>query len=192
MRPVLPQRFYERDTARVAMDLLGKKLVRNFDNILLEGIIVETEAYYGHKDPASRAFQGKKSYNKVLFEEPGYLFIYNVHMYWMLNFVAHEKGKTGGVLIRAIEPTKGITTMEHNRVVKDLRELTNGPGKLSLALGINKNLNGLSTFNRSSEVQVHENSLDFEIEKTHRIGVTRDVEEKLRFIIKGNRFLSKL
>ena len=192
MRPVLPQRFYERDTARVAMDLLGKKLVRNFDNILLEGIIVETEAYYGHKDHASRAFQGKKSYNKVLFEEPGYLFIYNVHMYWMLNFVAHEKGKTGGVLIRAIEPTKGITTMEHNRVVKDLRELTNGPGKLSLALGINKNLNGLSTFNRSSEVQVHENSLDFEIEKTHRIGVTRDVEEKLRFIIKGNRFLSKL
>ncbi len=192
MTLILPQKFYEKDTAKVAMDLLGKKLVRNFNNILLEGIIVETEAYYGHKDPASRAFHGKKYYNKVLFEEPGYLFIYNVHMYWMLNFVAHEKGKTGGVLIRAIEPTKGITTMEQNRPVEDSRELTNGPGKLSLALGINKNLNGKSTFHDDSKVQVHENTLDFEIEKTHRIGVTKDLEEKLRFIIKGNRFLSRL
>ena len=192
MRPVLPQRFYERDTARVAMDLLGKKLVRNFDNILLEGIIVESEAYYGHKDPASRAFQGKKSYNKVMVEESGHLFIYNVHMYWMLNFVAHEKGKTGGVLIRAIEPTKGIKTMKQNRPVEDIRELTNGPGKLSLALGINKSLNGKSTFHQSSEVQVHENTLQYEIERTHRIGVTKDLEEELRFIIKGNRFLSRL
>ena len=192
MGQVLPQRFYERDTATVAIDLLGKKLVRNYKNINLEGIIVETEAYYGHRDPASRAFRGKKSYNKVMFEESGHLFIYNVHMYWMLNFVAHELGETGGVLIRAIEPTKGITKMKKNRPVEDIRELTNGPGKLSLALGINKILNGKSTFHKSSKVQVHENPLDFEIEKTHRIGVTRDVEEELRFIIKGNRFLSRL
>jgi len=192
MDQVLPQRFYERDTATVAIDLLGKKLVRNYENILLEGIIVETEAYYGHKDPASRAFHGKKRYNKVMFEKSGFLFIYNVHMYWMLNFVAHEPGETGGVLIRAIEPTIGITTMKKNRPVEDIRELTNGPGKLSLALRINKILNGKSTFHQSSEVQVHENPLDFEIEKTYRIGVTRDVEEELRFIIKGNRFLSRL
>jgi DNA-3-methyladenine glycosylase len=191
MSQVLPQRFYERDTAKVARDLLGKKLVRNYKNMLLEGIIVETEAYFGQNDPASRAFRGKKSYNKVMFEESGFLFIYNVHMYWMLNFVAHEKGKTGGILIRAIEPTKGITTMKHNRPVTDIRELTNGPGKLSLALGINKKLNGMSTFHQSSEVQVHDNSGDYEIGRTHRIGVTKDLEEELRFIIKGNRFLSR-
>jgi DNA-3-methyladenine glycosylase len=192
MSQVLPQEFYERDTAKVAIELLGKKLARNFKNIPLEGIIVETEAYFGHKDPASRAFNGKKNYNKVMFEEPGHLFIYNVHMYWMLNFVAHEKGNTGGVLIRAIEPTKGIATMKQNRPVADIKELTNGPGKLSLALGINRTLNGKSTFHQSSEIQVHENPFNYEVEKTHRIGVTKDLEEKLRFIIKGNRFLSRI
>ena len=191
MGRVLPQRFYQRDTAIVAQDLLGKRLVRDLNGECLEGIIVETEAYYGAKDPASRAFHGQKNYNRVMFEEAGHLFIYNVHRYWMLNFVAHEEGKTGGVLIRAIEPTNGIEAMRRNRPVEDVRNLTSGPGKLSLAFGINQDLNGAPAFHISSVVRVLENSMDFMVEKTHRIGVVRDLEEPLRFVVRGSRFLSR-
>lgn len=95
--------FYTRDTETVARDLLGKILVRRLGDELLGGIILETEAYFGADDPASRAFQGKKRYNSVMFGEPGHLFIYNVHKYWMLNFIGHDNG-VGGILIRAIEP----------------------------------------------------------------------------------------
>jgi DNA-3-methyladenine glycosylase len=167
----MKREFYERDTAIVAKDLLGKVFVRRLGEETLEGIIVETEAYYGKDDPASRAFKGKKKYNRVMWEDPGRVFIYNVHKYWMFNFVAHKKNKVGGVLIRAIEPIKGIETMQKNRPVKNLRDLTNGPGKLTLALAIDKNLNFIEGTSENCEIYVIENELRFEIERSHRIGV---------------------
>lgn len=187
---VMTKEFYERDTATVAKDLLGKLLVRRLDDETLEGIIVETEAYYGRDDPASRAFKGKKNYNRVMWEEAGHLFIYNVHQYWMFNFVAHKKNRVGGVLIRAIEPIKGIETMKKKRPVKNLRDLTNGPGKLTLALAMDKSLNFIEATSEKCEIYVLENELRFEIECSHRIGVKKDLEEKLRFFIKGNMFVS--
>ena len=89
---LLPRSFYTRSTDEVARDLLGKLLVRRLDDMLLGGIIVETEAYFGGDDPASRAYEGLKTYNRVMFEEPGRVFIYNVHQYWMLNLIAHDTG----------------------------------------------------------------------------------------------------
>jgi DNA-3-methyladenine glycosylase len=187
----LTKRFYARDTAEVARDLLGKKLVRRLSGMSLEGLIVETEAYYGVDDPASRAYRGRKRYNAVMFGEPGCLFVYNVHRYWMLNFVAHEPGKVGGVLIRALEPIEGVEAMMVNRPVEDVRELTNGPGKLTLALKVDKSLNGCTATELGCPVHVLDNRIVFEVVESHRVGVKADLPEKLRFYINGNRFVSR-
>jgi DNA-3-methyladenine glycosylase len=183
--------FYSRDTAKVARELLGKILVRRLDTKTLKAIIVETEAYYGKDDPASRAYHGKKKYNRVMWEKPGRIFIYNVHQYWMLNIIAHQEEKVGGVLIRAIEPVEGMETMKKNRPGKQLTNLTSGPGKLTQALLIDKNLNGIDATSINSPIYVLENKKRFEIVTSHRIGVTKDLEEKLRFYIKGNPFVSR-
>jgi DNA-3-methyladenine glycosylase len=104
---LLSSSFYSRDPAVVAWELLGKSLVRIIGGDALEGMIVETEAYYGTEDPASRAFHGRKNYNRLMWEEPGRIFIYNVHKYWMLNVVAHEPDCVGAVLIRTREGVEG-------------------------------------------------------------------------------------
>jgi DNA-3-methyladenine glycosylase len=193
MKPiaVLSRKFYESDPEAVAKQLLGKRLVRMMNDEALEGIIVETEAYYGLEDPSSRAFHGQKVYNKLMWSEQGKAFIYNVHNNWMFNIIAHESNAIGAVLIRAIEPKKGIEAMMKNRRVENVFELTNGPGKLTKALKIDKGLNGILVTSKKSEVFVENNEMDFEIESSHRIGVKKDLERKLRFFMKGNRFVSK-
>jgi DNA-3-methyladenine glycosylase len=187
---VLDKKFYERKTDEVAKDLLGNILIRKIDNEVLSGLIVETEAYFGLEDPASRAFHGKKRYNRFMFEAPGHLFIYNVHRYWMLNFIAHDNN-IGGVLIRAIEPKMGINTMKKNRGVVKTKELTNGPGKLTIALNIDNNLNGENVTNDSQSIYVVDNYFDFELGTSYRIGVRNDLSEHYRFFILGNSFVSK-
>jgi DNA-3-methyladenine glycosylase len=191
MTRALEHDFYERDPADVARALLGKTLVRRLGSDRLEGVIVETEAYYGEGDPASRAFKGLKSYNDVMWGDPGRLFVYNVHRYWMLNFVAHRPGGVGGVLVRAIEPTEGVDRMLLNRPAEKLTDLTNGPGKLSVALAIDKSLNGLKATDEESPVYVLHSDPETETTSSHRIGVTRDLPEKLRFYVKSNKFVSR-
>jgi len=187
----LSKDFYERDPRLVAKDLLGKILLRKLDSEILSGKIVETEAYYGRKDPASRAYRGRKKFNELMFMSVGKTFIYMVHANWLLNMVAHLKGGVGAVLIRAIEPIEGIEIMWNNRNVKKLRDLTNGPGKLTKALAITKDLNGIDVTERDSQLLVIEGEKEgFEIYSSHRIGVKADLPQKLRFLIKGNKFVS--
>ena len=188
---VVSKNFYERDPKTVAKNLLGKYLIRKLHDDTLEGIIVETEAYYGLDDPASRAYKGLKNYNKMMWKELGRIFIYNVHNNWMLNIVAHDPGKIGAVLIRAIEPTRGIEVMKMNRPVSKIRDLTNGPGKLTRAFSIEKNLHGIKVTSKQSEVFIIENNMHFEISSSNRIGVTKDLDEHLRFFIKDNRYVSR-
>ncbi len=189
---VLPRSFYERDTALVAKELLGKILVRKLSKRKLSGIIVETEAYYGKEDPASRAFSGRPKYcAKLLYDMPGKALVYNVHNNWLFNVVAHEKGKVGAVLIRAIEPLEGLEEMKKNRNKENVYELTSGPGKLSKALRITKKLNGIFVTNKRSEVIIVDNKLNFILGKSKRIGVTKDLPIELRFFIKDNPFVSK-
>ena len=183
--------FYTRSPENVARDLLGKTLIRILHGDVLGGIVAETEAYHGLDDPASRAFRGKKSYNSPMWDEPSHLFVYNVHKYWMLNVVAHEPGEVGGVLFRAIEPTMGIRIMRRLRPVADDRELTSGPGKLSLALGVTRELNGCPTTDLDSPVHVLDAHSVTEVLTSHRIGVIRDLPQELRFYISGNRFVSR-
>ncbi len=187
----LQRDFYERDTKAVARGLLGKRLVRRLEGEALEGIIVETEAYYGLRDPASRAFSGVKEYNRLMWGEPGRVFIYNVHRYWMLNVVAHELGDVGAVLIRALEPTAGVDAMLANRPVPETSELTSGPGKLTMALGVDKGLHGADVTDGGGEVYIASGTGEIEVGTSHRIGVTTDLPEELRFYVRGNPFLSR-
>jgi DNA-3-methyladenine glycosylase len=186
----LPLCFYARRPDVVARELLGKILVRRLEGERLEGVVVETEAYFGLEDPASRAYMGMKEYNRVMWGEPGRLFVYNVHKYWMLNVVSHGPGGVGGILFRAIEPTGGIAKMAENRPVSSLRELTSGPGKLSVALGITRELNGLPVTDPGGPVIVLDAPQVEDFCVSHRIGVAEDLPEKLRFYMRGNRFVS--
>ncbi|MCD6431873.1 DNA-3-methyladenine glycosylase [Candidatus Bathyarchaeota archaeon] len=189
---VLPKDFYERDPALVAKELLGKILVRRLGSEVLSGKIVETEAYYGKNDPASRAYTGRKIFNELMFLDVGKAFIYMVHANWLLNIVAHLKNDVGAVLIRAIEPLEGIEIMRKNRKVEDIRNLTSGPGKLTKALAITKEQNGIDVTEISSELTIAEGKMEsFEIETSHRIGVKNDLPRELRFFVKGNKFVSK-
>lgn len=90
-------------------------IIRKLDSQTLSGKIVETEAYYGENDPASRAYKGRKKFNEPMFLDAGKTFIDMVHGNWLLNIVAHPKGEVGAVLIRAIEPLSGIALMMKNR-----------------------------------------------------------------------------
>ena len=170
---------------------MGNILVRKLGAEILSGLIVETEAYYGSEDPASRARHGKRIYNRLMWGEPGLTFIYNVHKYWMLNIVAHEPNQVGAVLIRALEPVDGLNVMKRNRGIEELEELTNGPGKLTVALEIDRRLNGVPVTSWESGIIIAENRMDFGIGRSHRVGVRKDLVRKLRFYVEGNRFVSR-
>jgi len=185
---VLNKSFFERDTAEVAKDLIGKILVRRFGKKLASGRIVETEAYYGEKDPASRA-HGRKKF-RAKWKECGKTFIYMVHGNWLLNITAHEKGKVGAVLIRALEPLKGIELMRKNRGTSEILDLTNGPGKLTQALRIDKSLNEKSVTSKQSEIFIAD-GIKLKISSSHRIGVKKDLRRKLRFFAVDNPFVSR-
>ncbi|NPA75311.1 MAG: DNA-3-methyladenine glycosylase [Euryarchaeota archaeon] len=184
----LPQEFFMRDAKEVAMELLGKLLVRKISNTLIVGKIVETEAYYGDKDPASRAYRGKKDYNRGMWLPGGHIFVYMVHANWMFNITADGEDAQA-VLLRAIEPLAGLEIMRQNRKKEKIKELCSGPGKLSRAFGITSNMNEKML---GDEVMVADAPREnISIVKKHRIGVREDLPEPLRFYIEGNRFVSK-
>jgi len=188
---IIPREFYNRSPDVVACELLGKKLFRVVDESKLVGIIVETEAYFGETDPASRAFKGLKKFNSLMWDNPGQIFVYNVHKYWMLNVIAHEVDCVGGVLFRSIEPTKGIDYMKKNRSTSNIFELTNGPGKLSISFKISRDLNGFYVSNWDSPLMIFDAPVITNYSRSYRIGVSKDLPEKLRFFIKDNKFVSK-
>jgi DNA-3-methyladenine glycosylase len=193
---ILPQEFYARDPAVVAQNLLGRILVRKVGDKLLAGKIVETEAYYGAKDPASRAFSGKKTkVNEGMFAPAGRVFVYMVHNNWMFNVTTGTENEPAAVLIRAVEPWREIDEMFYNRKKKNKNidrviDLCSGPGKLSQSFLFDRALQGID-FTKLSDAFVLDNAENFQIESSHRIGVSHDLRRKLRFYIKGNKFVSK-
>jgi len=189
---VLKRSFFMNSPDTVAKNLLGKILVRKWNNQILSGKIVETEAYFGEKDPASRAYLGRPKYCvKLMHDMPGKTLVYNVHNNWLFNIIAHKNNKVGAVLIRAIEPLEGLEEMEKNRNVNNLYELTNGPGKLTKSLNISDVHNSIDVTKKNSEILILDNQEKFEIGNSYRIGVARDLKRKLRFYIKNNPFVSR-
>ena len=183
---MLPKKFYNRDAATVARELLGKIIVKR-DEGIMKGRIVETEAYYGMSDPASRARKGAK----IMWEDAGISFIYMVHGNWLFNIITMPRGEPSGVLIRAVEPLEGIEKMKRNRGVENIRELTSGPGKFTKAFGIDKRYHGIKIYARNSPIYIKDGKMDGEIVRSYRIGVKQDLPEPLRFYIKDNPFVSR-
>jgi len=139
---ILNREFYARNTLRVARELLGKRLVRKIGGKELSGMIVETEAYCGEEDSACHAHHGRTPRNAVMYGEAGHAYVYFTYgMHYLLNIVTGDKDEPQAVLLRALLPLTGIKEMEVRRKRKGA-ELTNGPGKLCQALGIDKSFYG--------------------------------------------------
>jgi len=191
MTKLLPRAFYARDTKKVARDLLGKMLVKKLTEGTIKGKIVETEAYYGEKDPASHAFRGRTERAKIMWGIPGTAYVYLIYgMYYLFNIVTEKKGKAGAVLIRALDPQEGIGLMKKMRKTDEIKNLTNGPGKLTQAFAITNKEHKEDLLSGSLVIEEGIKE-EFEIISTTRIGVNAAGQAKLRFYIKGNEFVSK-
>ncbi len=192
----LPQEFYLRDTKRVARDLLGKRLVRIHNNTRLAGIIVETEAYLGVKDPAAHTYGGRiTERNKVMWGEGGSAYVYFVYgMHFCLNAVTRWAGQPEAVLIRAVQFTEGLDLIKNFREISEEKQLGNGPAKLCQALNITRNLNGVSLVQSDLFIEDGDLIRNSQIICRPRVGIDYAKEAKhwpLRFYIKNNEFISK-
>ena len=183
---LLPRSFYARDTVTVAKDLLGKKLVRKLGNQTMSGIITETEAYKHKEDPASHAFRKKTDRNRAMFEEVGRSYVYFTYgMYFCFNVVARKpSSEAGAVLIRGIQPEKGIEIMKKNRGKNNEKDLVNGPAKLTQALNITRKHYGLD-LTKKSELFITSGSYSRKkISSTPRIGIKEATDKLWNFQIK--------
>jgi DNA-3-methyladenine glycosylase len=198
----LSRDFFDRDTIAVARDLLGREIVRELKTRtgtkFLRARIVETEAYLQDGDPAAHCSRGPTPRARVMFQDPGLLYVYFIYgNYFMLNFVTEKPGKAGAVLIRAVEPLEGIETMEKlrfkGRSKKTIRrELTNGPAKLVMAMGINGSLNGRPVgFPHLAVAEGMKTKTD-QVAVATRVGISAGKELPYRFYVKGNSFVSCL
>lgn len=200
---MLNKEFFKRDTLSVAKDLLGKIIVKNDNGIIYKAKIVETEAYLGVDDRAAHTFGDRKTErNKIMYEDAGTVYVYQTYgIHFMLNFVTQDKNIPEAVLIRAIEPLNQFDKISLNRFGKIYNELTsyqkknitNGPGKLTKALNIDKALNGNNLFNQSFYVEDDNSIFDIIIDK--RIGIDyaqEAIDFPYRFYIKDNSYVSVL
>lgn len=173
---MLNKQFFKKRSDIVAQNLLGKILCRKINNKVLKAKITETEAYFGNKDPASRAFKGKNKISETMYQEAGKILIYNVHKYKMFNIVTGKKHIPEAILIRSIEPL-------------NFKAKTTGPGLLTLALKIDNKLHKQNIFQK--EIFIQNSGEKPGIQKSHRIGVNKDLKKKLRFFIKNSKYLSR-
>ena len=203
---ILTKSFYQKSAKTVALKLLGKTLVyQNGSRHYLSGTIVETEAYLGLNDPACHSFGGKKtSRNLHLYQDAGHTYVYFIYgMYHCMNFITGETKTPEAVLIRAIQPLKGISYMKTNRKAspksQNISYLTSGPGKLCQAFGFNLNHNKWNLTQKKSSSSIYvldaKSIPSQQICKTTRIGIQNSGEAAfwpLRFYIKNNSFVSVL
>ena len=196
---ILQRTFYERDTLTVAKDLLGKILVNESSQGTTAGRIVETEAYRGPEDQAAHSSGGRRTpRNEVMFGQKGHAYVYFIYgLYYCFNITAgNVSGKPEAVLLRALEPIEGKNIMAKRRgVVADkIINLTSGPSKLCMALGISKVQNKTDLTVPPLYIRDAPTIPEKYIEDTTRIGVDYAGEWKnkpWRFYIKENRFISK-
>jgi DNA-3-methyladenine glycosylase len=200
-KPLL-RRFFDRDPREVAQGLLGKLLIRRQGTRIMAGRIVETEAYMGITDAAAHSAAGITSRNAVLFGPPGYAYVYLIYgNHFCLNVSCMPEGDAGCVLFRALEPVAGLQEMSRYRHialppeprVTQLKALTSGPGRMSQALAISRARdNGKDMTDPSiSDLWLADDLWrPNRIAITSRIGITKAVEEPLRFFVAENPFVS--
>ncbi len=191
----LGREFYERDTCAVARALLGQRLVRRLPSgEVLGGLIVETEAYLWD-DPACHAFRGETPRCRTMFGAPGHAYVYFTYgLHTMLNVVTAPQGIGEAVLIRALEPTQGMDTMQALRGAGvPAKDLTNGPGKLAQALAlVHTRDDGLDITDPHSALQIVAGpGGQGEIAAAVRIGISQATDRLWRYYLRGNRWVSR-
>ena len=190
----MPRSFYEQNTLDVAWQLLGKYLVHQHGEGITVGRIVETEAYIGPEDKACHAARGRTARTEVMFGEPGHAYVYFIYgFHYMLNIVTEREGFPAVVLIRAVEPVRGIRLMKRRRGTDEPRNLASGPGKLCQAFAIDRTLNGGDMCGNVLYVRDAGEPTP-KIITTPRIGIDYAREWKakpFRFLIGDNAFVSK-
>jgi DNA-3-methyladenine glycosylase len=201
MNKALPQSFYtDHDVSELAPKLLGCYIHTNIDNVQTSSIIVETEAYRGADDKGCHAYRhGFTPKTRSMFKQGGHAYVYICYgMHRMFNIVAGNEGQGDAVLIRAVEPILGFDTMLSRRNMTVLHPtVTNGPGKVAAAMGIDMAMDGISITDMDSPIWVEkgENELHYDIVTSPRIGMSKYVAEcshwHWRFYIKGNKWVSK-
>lgn len=183
-----------KSTEEIAQQLLGHLLVRETDFGKMSGWIVETEAYLGYEDAAAHSYLGKRTPRlHSMYQEAGTIYVYQMHTHKMLNIVTQPKGVAHAVLIRAIEPNEGEELMQLNRM-KNGVDLTNGPGKLTRALNITMEDNGLSILEKPLYLDLSKKLEPVNIDSSPRIGIPNKgewTEAKLRYTVTGNPYISR-
>ena len=191
-------KFFERtDTLAVARDLLGKLLVVPDENgRRISGMIVELEAYLGVTDKAAHSFGGRRTArNEVTYGPGGHAYVFFVYgMYYQLNFVLGPADHPHVVLIRGVEPVEGIETMRIRRGPMKDSNLTSGPGKLCIAFGVDRSLNGADLSGDQMWVENYRSFAPDEVSIGKRIGIDyaeEDAENPWRFWVTDNKYVSK-
>ena len=207
----MDKKFFQQDGINLAKSILGKYLIRKYDEKIIVSKIVETESYMGVEDKAAHVYGDKKTERtKPLYLDGGHIYVYLIYgMYYCFNISSNKEYIPECVLIRAIEPIEGIDEISYNRYKKDYndlssyqkRNITNGPGKLCMALNITKDLNLKSIlgnelyisdyyYKNNEKIYADDN---FEIEIDKRINIDYAEEAKdypWRFYIKDNKYVS--
>jgi len=194
---VSPDFFLRKDTVRVAKDLLGKLLVvPAADGSRVSGMIVETEAYMGIQDKAAHGYGGRRTArNEITYAEGGHVYVFFVYgMYYQLNLVTGPAEHAHVVLVRAVEPVEGIEIMHSRRGPMPEKNLTSGPGKLTIAFGIDRSYNGAHLSGNRIWVEEYKKFRRSEISSGARVGI--DYAEEFvnmpwRFYVEGNLFVSR-
>lgn len=188
----LDRAFFQQPTLRVAKQLLGTQFVHRTPDGILSGWIVEVEGYLWRNDPACHAARGENNKNRVMFGPQGHLYVYCIHACWCMNVVTEVEGRGAAVLIRALQPIFGIDRMRAQRRGVPFQELTNGPGKLCQALGIDRLQNGLDLCHPDSDlwIQYPAKRPRFRIRSSGRIGIHQGTELPYRFFIDTNSHVS--
>ncbi len=198
MSTKVSRKFYlSEDTIQVARDLLGKLIVVPDEHGRhVSGMIVETEAYLGEIDRAAHSFAGRRTpRNEVMYGTGGHVYVFFIYgMYFQFNIVLGPPEHPQAVLIRAVEPVEGIETMRTRRGPMKDRNLTSGPGKMCIALGIDRGLNGADLTAERVWLEHHQEISGAEIAAGKRIGIVyagEDAEKPWRFWVKGNEYVSR-
>jgi DNA-3-methyladenine glycosylase len=192
----LDRSFYARPALNVASDLLGKVLVRRLNGQRLSGMIVETEAYVGPHDLACHASKGKTTRTSIMFGPPGFAYVYMIYgFYFCLNVVTEDEGYPAAALIRAMEPLENVSAMRqlrHNPASET--NIASGPGKLCMAMSINKELNGVDLTGKI--LSIEDRRIDpGPVHTSPRVGVDYAGEYKdkpWRFFLANNPHVSRV
>ena len=210
---ILPREFYDRPSAKVARDLLGKILWRETPAGKCGGRIVEVEAYEGAKDSAAHSYRGQTPRNASMFGPPGHAYVYSIHSRWCLNTVTEPEGVATAVLIRAIEPLFGMELMAQRRsnsllarrarlaakatpsasILLKPRDLCRGPARLCEALAINRQQDGWDlTLGRDLWIEADPTFqlTPRQITRSPRIGISTAQQRLSRFYVSGSPFVS--